>query len=140
MPASLAVPPLRWHSYWQRSPLALQARLGDREEEGLVEVLALLSQRPAAAIAAPAAEVLAMLRTRVRESGFGQMRLQAMQEDSVEEGRTVLLMVGSTEPSARAGVEAAAKGLARAHGVPWILLSPGDDVAARLDALVRLAR
>lgn len=132
--------PLRWHSYWQRSPLALQARQGDREEEGLSEVLALLRQRPAAAIAVPAAEALATLRASVRESGFGQVRLHAMQEGAMGEGTTLLLMVGSTAPAARAGVEAAAKGLARAHGVSWILLSPGDDVAARLEALVRLVR
>lgn len=140
MPASTAVTPLRWHSYWQRSPLALHAQLGDREEEGLSEVLSLLRQRPAAAIAVPAAEVFATLRSRVREAGFGLVRLKALQEDVTGEGTTILLMLGSTEPSARAGVEAAAKGLARAHGVPWILLSPGDDVAARLDALVRLVR
>lgn len=139
MPASPGTSFLRWRSYWQRSPLALQARLGDREEDGLAEVLALLHQRPAAAIAVPDAAALNLLKARVRESGFGVVRLRAWQE-APDEGTAILLMVGAAEPSARGGVEAAARGLARAHGTPWILLVPGDDVVARLDALVRLMR
>lgn len=138
MPSSPGTSPLRWRSYWLRSPLALQARLGDREEEGLADVLALLRQRPAAAIAVTDEAALTQLRALVRESGFGQVRLQAQPADVTGEGATLLLMVGAPDPSALARVEAAAKGLVRRHGAAWILLPPGDDVAARLDALVRL--
>lgn len=111
MPLSPGTSPLRWRSYWQR---------------------------PAAAIAVPDAAALTQLRARVRESGFGQVRLQAQRADVPEEGTTLLLMVGAPDPAAHARVEAAARGLARRHGAAWILLPPGDDVAARLDALVRL--
>lgn len=126
---------LRWRSYWRRSPLMLQARLGDRVEEGLAEALALLCERPAAAFALTGDEMLDRCQARIREAGFGLLRLQAEAAGATAD---VLLIVGAPAPGAPGAVSAAARGISREAGVPWLVLSPGDDVAARLEALARL--
>lgn len=137
--------PLVWQSYWRRAPLTLQAMLGDREEEGLAEVPTLLRDRPAAAFAVQQPPVAAELQARIRDGGFGLVRLEAALASTPAEGKvmpavvTVLLLVGPADVAAATAVEAAALGIARASGLPWIMLNPGDDTTARLDALARQA-
>ncbi|MCC2636580.1 MAG: hypothetical protein K0Q68_299 [Moraxellaceae bacterium] len=134
---------LHWRSYWRRAPLSLQAMLGDREEEGLAEVLALLRERPAAAFVVQQPSVAAGLQARIRDGGFGLVRLEAALASAPAAGKagptvvTVLLLVGPADVAVATAVEAAALGIARACGQPWIRLNPGDDTTTRLDALAR---
>jgi hypothetical protein len=135
MKAPLAVPTLCWRSYWRRAPLALQARLGDREEDGLAEALAFLADRPAVAIAVPDAARVAQVQAAVRESGIGVIRLRAEPVAGGGAALTLVLMIASPATDLRQ-VEAAAVHLSCGQGLPWRLLPPGADGVVALQALV----
>lgn len=132
-----SLPSLRWRSYWRRAPLMLQARLGDREAEGLSEVLALLRGRPAAAFACSSQDGAASLLVVLRERGFGTLRLRAQERSA--EGRSIWLVLGVGPPAGSPeALEAAARRLAGDAGAGMCVVMPGDDAVARLQALASL--